>query len=502
MHDIDFVHIHVDPEEKQQLSEVIWSADNVELTTIGIDIGSSTSHLMFGRVHMQRLSTALSSRFVVVGREIIWQSPIFLTPYLTDYTIDTQRLARFVARCYADSGIARETVDSGAVILTGEALKRRNARAIAELFSAEAGKFVCASAGHHLEAQMAAHGSGAIRLSKERQATLLNVDIGGGTTKFALVRAGETLATIAIAVGGRLVVETPGRGLVRVEEPAVTIAESLGFALPLGGALSSHDRRRLTGRMTDLLVGMIARQAPDGLAARLLVTDPWPTHLAALAIDGITFSGGVAEYLYGREKARFGDLGADLAHDLAHAIADGKVAGPVIDPGNGIRATVVGAAQFSVQISGNTILITRPDALPLRNLPALCCQFDLANISVGAVAGAVRAALDRSDLVDGEGPIALTFPWSGDPLHARLRAIADGISAALAKTIAAGLPLVVIVDGDVGMTLGRIIHHEAAPGANVIALDGVQLRAFDYVDIGGVISVTNVVPLIIKSLLF
>jgi ethanolamine utilization protein EutA len=254
--------------------------------------------------------------------------------------------------------------------------------------------------------------------------------------------------------------------------------------------------------MTDLLVGMIARQTPDGLAARLLVTDPWPTHLAALAIDGITFSGGVAEYLYGREKARFGDLGADLAHDLAHAIADGKVAGPVIDPGNGIRATVVGAAQFSVQISGNTILITRPDALPLRNLPALCCQFDLANISVGAVAGAVRAALDRSDLVDGEGPIALTFPWSGAPLHARLRAIADGISAALAKTIAAGLPLVVIVDGDVGMTLGRIIHHEAAPGANVIALDGVQLKAFDYVDIGGVISVTNVVPLIIKSLLF
>jgi ethanolamine utilization protein EutA len=237
MHDTEFDHIHVHPEEKQQLSTAIWSADNVELTTIGIDIGSSTSHLMFGRVHMQRLSTALSSRFVVVGREVTWQSPIFLTPYLADYAIDTGRLARFVARCYADAGIARETVDSGAVILTGEALRRRNARAIAELFSAEAGKFVCASAGHHLEAQMAAHGSGAIRLSKERQATLLNVDVGGGTTKFALVQAGETLATVAIAVGGRLVVEAPDRGLVRVEEPAVTIAESLGIALPLGDAL-------------------------------------------------------------------------------------------------------------------------------------------------------------------------------------------------------------------------------------------------------------------------
>src|SRR5205807_962462 len=160
--------------------------------------GSSTSHLMFARVHLQRLASALSSRFVVVDRRILWQSPILLTPYREDYIIDVDELSGFIGGCYAYAGIAREEIDSGAVILTGEALKRRNARAIAELFSDEAGRFVCASAGHHLEAQMAAHGSGAVRLSKERQGTLLNVDIGGGTTKFALVRPGETLATAAI----------------------------------------------------------------------------------------------------------------------------------------------------------------------------------------------------------------------------------------------------------------------------------------------------------------
>ena len=136
----------------------------------------------------------------------MWQSPILLTPYLPDYTIDTAALAGFIARCYADAGLARAAVDSGAVILTGEALKRKNARAIADLFSEEAGKFVCASAGHHMECQMAAHGSGAMRLSKSRGVTVLNVDIGGGTTKFALIKRGELLATAAIAVGGRLVV--------------------------------------------------------------------------------------------------------------------------------------------------------------------------------------------------------------------------------------------------------------------------------------------------------
>src|SRR5437764_4963463 len=203
MHDLEFDHLHV---ESDEINEVAWSTDNVELTTVGIDIGSSTSHLLFARVHLQRLTTALSSRFVVIERKVLWQSPILLTPYRADYTIDVDELAGFIGGCYRYAGIARESVDSGAVILTGEALKRRNARAIAELFADEGGKFVCASAGHHMECQMAAHGSGAIALSRGRGAILLNVDIGGGTTKFALIEDGRILATCAIAVGGRLIV--------------------------------------------------------------------------------------------------------------------------------------------------------------------------------------------------------------------------------------------------------------------------------------------------------
>src|ERR1700746_2617988 len=205
MHDLEFEHLHVSPDDFA-VNGVAGAADNVELTTVGIDIGSSTSHLMFARVHLQRLSTALSSRFVVVERKILWQSPILLTPYRPDYTIDVDDLAGFIGGCYAYAGIEREKVDSGAVILTGEALKRRNARAIADLFAEESGKFVCASAGHHLEALMAAHGSGAEALSRREHCVVLNVDIGGGTSKLALIQDGEVLATAAIAVGGRLLV--------------------------------------------------------------------------------------------------------------------------------------------------------------------------------------------------------------------------------------------------------------------------------------------------------
>src|SRR5262249_36910852 len=145
MHDTDFLHEHGELTEadRAEIARAIWSQENVELKTVGIDIGSSTSHLLFAKVVLQRQTQGLSSRFTVIDRQIVWRSPIMLTPFLRDGTIDAHRIAHFIADAYRDAGFARHDVDSGAVILTGEAIKRKNARAIDELFAAEAGKFVC-----------------------------------------------------------------------------------------------------------------------------------------------------------------------------------------------------------------------------------------------------------------------------------------------------------------------------------------------------------------------
>src|SRR5437899_4347992 len=142
-------------------------------------------------------------------------------------------LAGYSGGCDQYAAPQHADIDSGAVILTGEAIKRRNARAIADLFSEEAGRFVCASAGHHMECQLSAHGSGAVALSRGHAATLLNVDIGGGTTKLTLIEQGRIIATAATAVGGRLVVEDPKQGLTRIEGPARDVAASLGIELKL-----------------------------------------------------------------------------------------------------------------------------------------------------------------------------------------------------------------------------------------------------------------------------
>jgi ethanolamine utilization protein EutA len=501
MHDLEFDHQHM--QAKEEANEVVWASDNVELTTIGIDIGSSTSHLMFARVHLARLSPAMSSRFVVVQRKVLWQSPILLTPYLADYTIDVDELAGFIGGCYAYAGIEPGDVDSGAVILTGEAIKRRNARAIADLFADEAGRFVCASAGHHLECQLAAHGSGAVALSRGHHARILNVDIGGGTTKLALIEDGAITHTAAIAVGGRPLVEDAKAGLTRIEEPARAIAADLGMTLTAGQPLAPADRAHMVERMVRLIMRMIDRRPADALTQRLLVTEPWPAALGNAALDALTFSGGVAEYLYKREKRQFGDLGFDLAHELSHMLARRRDLPPVWDPGQGIRATVIGAAQFSVQVSGNTIAITRPDELPLQNLAVVAPCLALGErIDPAAITAACRAALTQADVEEGTHAVAFAIRWQGDPSHARLSGLAAGILGAVPATIAGGHPLVLLIDGDVGMSLGRIIRNELSPYANVIAIDGVELKEFDYVDIGRMVDITNVVPVVIKSLLF
>ena len=500
MHDIGFDHLHPPPEEKARLSETIWSADNIELTTVGVDIGSSTSHLMFARVHLQRLSEALSSRFVVVNREIMWRSPILLTPYRSGNWIDSEELKRFIADAYRESGLTPDNVQSGAVILTGEALKRRNARAIADLFAAESGKFVCASAGHNLEAVMAAHGSGAVAFSRREHKTVLNVDIGGGTTKLAFVQGGQVVAQSAVAVGGRLVAFDQEGELVRIEQPALEIAEACGVPLESGRKLDPRERTKLTQTMADVLISAVHLRPWHGLAKNLALTRPLPD---GEKVDVVTFSGGVAEYIYQREDKSFDDLGSELAARLVEALKDGRIPYPVYDPGQGIRATVIGASQYSVQVSGNTILITGKGCLPLRNIPVIHLPQSLdGDIAPEALAQDIQRALACFDLIEGESAAALAFRWSGDPLHARLHALARGICRGFPKTIASRQPLILLMDGDIARTLGEILRRELGVEGDIVTIDGVQLKQFDFVDIGELVEPTHVVPLVIKSLLF
>jgi ethanolamine utilization protein EutA len=499
MHETDFLHEHaVTGAERAAIARAIWSEENVEFKTVGIDVGSSTSHLLFAKVALQRQSQGLSSRFVVIGRDVIWRSPILLTPFLPDGSIDAHELGEFVRRSYREAGFAQADVDSGAVILTGEAMKRKNARAIDELFAADAGKFVCATAGHKLECRLAAHGSGAVALSKARDACILHADIGGGTTKLALIDRGIIRGLAAFAVGGRLIATDADGAWTRIDQSARLAAEDLGANLSPQVLGDPTFRRSIARRFARVAGDVITGACLDSLGESLLLTEPLSRSCTPTAI---TISGGVAEYMFGHEEREFGDIAKLLACELATELSR-RTALPLIDPGQRIRATVIGASQFTVQVSGKTIYLPDPYVLPMHNVPVLRVTLETSgDIDPNRLATAIRAGLEEIDL-DRGSHLAITFAWRGDPQHARLKAAGEGILRALTPVSERIKLLLLMIDGDIGKTFGRVLHRELNWPGKLVSIDGMELQELDYVDVGELIAPPGVVPVVIKSLLF
>jgi ethanolamine utilization protein EutA len=497
----DHDHDHDDLGPELPGHDPLWMQDNVSLVSVGMDIGSSGTQVVFSRLKLRRLAEDLTSRYFVVSRETLYQSPVSLTPYQSEERIDEAGLSAIIDRAYEEAGVHPDDIDAGVVILTGEALRRENAEAIAGMLAEQGGEFVCASAGHHMEAMLAAYGSGAAAASHDGGRRILNVDIGGGTTKLALVERGRVTATAAIHIGGRLQVVDPSGVIVRLDPAGREHAADAGFSWRRGDTATQADMARVAESMADALVSALVRR-PAPAVERLYLTEP----LSGLdsGVDGIMFSGGVAEYVYGRESRDFGDLGRLLGQALRRRLDSGALPWPLLPPGECIRATALGASEYSVQLSGNTIYISDHAALlPRRNLQVLQPPFAFGPaIDEHALADSIRAHFTAFDLVEGASEVALAFRWQGPPLYERVAAFARGLVLGLPATVAKGRPVFVVLDGDIAQTLGHILRDEMRVASEILVIDGVVLWDFDYVDLGRIRLPSNTVPVTVKSLVF
>jgi ethanolamine utilization protein EutA len=487
-------HDHDLPEESLE-SNPIWQQDNVELLSVGVDVGSSGTQVAFSRLHLQRRGQDLTSRYVVVQREAVHESDVHFTPYTDGLMIEATALGEILDRAYADARVRPEDVDTGVVILTGEALRRRNAELVTSVVSERAGDLVCATAGHHMEAMLAAYGSGAVRRSHDEQSRLLNLDIGGGTTKLALVECGRVLATAAVHVGGRLLVVGEDGCLVRLEPAGQAHAADSGHPLGLGDRVGPGTVEAVAEAMADVVVRTVV-----GKPGEYDLTDP----LGDLGrLDGVVVSGGVAEFVYGHEQRDFGDLGKRLGAELAARFTDGRLPGPLLEADQRIRATVLGASEYSVQLSGITSHISSSDeTLPRRNLRVASPSYELGEVvDPDALASAIEGHLARCELGPADDAVvALSF--TGVPSYRRLRPFAEGVRRALTPWVDAGRPLYLMLDADVARTLGSLFRDELGVANELVVLDGLDLRDFDYVDLGRVREPSGTVPITIKSLVF
>lgn len=498
--DADHDHDHyedVGPLEENPL----WIADHVTLRSVGIDIGSSGTQVIFSELKLRRLGEDLSSRYVVVSRETLHQSPVALTPYANEERIDEAKLGAIIDDAYNGARLHPDDIDTGVVILTGEALRRENAEAIAGVIAEQGGEFVCATAGHHMEAMLAAYGSGAARVSHDRQERILNVDIGGGTTKLALVDNGRVTATAAVHIGGRLQVVDDLQRIVRLDPAGAHHAREAGFDWQRGEVVSSADMDVVAERMADALIDAVRTRPLPHAVEHLYLTEPMQD---MGEVAGVMFSGGVAEYVYRRETRDFGDMGRRLGAAIRRRLDAGVLGWPLLPAGECIRATALGASEYSVQLSGNTVYISDPATLlPRKNLQVLLPTLEAGDrIDPEAVAQAIRNHFRAFDLTEGESEVALAFRWHGVPSYDRVSAFAEGLRRGLPRTIAAGKPLFIVLDGDIAQTLGSILREELGIASEILVIDGVTLWDFDYIDLGRIRMPSFTVPVTVKSLVF
>jgi ethanolamine utilization protein EutA (predicted chaperonin) len=463
---------------------------HTHLTSVGIDIGSSTSHLMFSRL-LIGYPSVLQRKPIVLERNVIARSPILLTPFSSDWNIEAGPLKELVDRTFNEAGLTREDIDTGAVIITGEAARRDNAQKIAELFADDTGKFVCATAGPALETIMAAHGSGAVLQSRELGLTLLNIDVGGGTTKISLIDNGKIRATTAVNIGARLVAHDGTDVIVRLEKGGRRFLNDLGCDLDLGAKISKDLRERMARRMAHVLFDAVMKgEQPWG---DLYVSPGWDE---LPAIDGILFSGGVSEYIYSREAKAFGDLGPYLGRAIREEAEKRSV--NILEAGEGIRATVIGASQYTVQLSGETIFIPNSMSLPVRNLRVFVAQVDWESPVADKTASAVRNLIrERDDEVRGS-PFVLAFatpPFTG---YGAVQEMAKGIDQALETLPADDRPVALVFVQNIGQVVGGMLSAKW----NMPCIDEVSLSELDFIDVGEVVDGEGFVPVVIKSLAF
>jgi len=460
------------------------------LTSVGIDIGSSTSHLMFSRIRVGYPSLH-TRRPEVLERSVLDRSPVLLTPFSQDWAIETEPLKKLVDGAFAKANLKPHEVDTGAVIITGEAARRSNARQIVDLFSDQSGRFVCATAGPRLETLLAAHGSGAVLTSRERGLSLLNIDVGGGTTKVGVIRNGRLVDGGIFNVGARVIAHQNGT-VKRLEKSGRIFLNRVGRALDLDDTVGEDLCELVSREMSDVLFGVLAGQKPEDE----LVVSPFREFTGMDGIDGVIFSGGVSEYIYGREQRTFGDLGPYLGRRIRAGAEDAGLA--ILDGIEGLRATVIGASQYSMQLSGETIHVPDAGRLPLRNLRVVVVSVDWGQGLAQRAERAVLATVRGMDPEVRDEPYALAVlspPFLG---YGTALELAKGLRIALESLDPNHRPQALVF----GQNIGRVVGESLGAELRIPAIDEVSLSELDFIDIGSPAGQDPYVPVVVKSLVF
>lgn len=487
------------------------------LTSVGIDVGTSTTKMIVSKLKIARMSSPFAlPRYEIVERIIAYESPIIATPLLSHNEIHSEPIASWLEEQYRQAGIKQIDVQSGAIIFTGETASKSNAEPLLHQLAIDSGSFVVAVAGCELEAVLAAKGSGAEAYSLQTKEIIANIDIGGGTANIAYCFRGQTIHTVTFHVGGRLLHLDPDGKLLYISHVLGPWLQDQQIELRIGDRLSLYELREITRMLVHSMLSYLLGDL-GGPGRLLLVKQPGE---APPTCQKVMVTGGVGHWfnqihevnrpLTMESITQFGDFGPLLAHVLKVECSQYNIA--TLEPMQTVRATVLGAGMQSTEISGSTVYIEQ-GVLPLRNVPVV--KIDLSSSFHSAAQQEswrhhLQETIDAvfkqaATLYAQQSSYKAAFAFALTGLKSCTYTVLQFLSAQLVNAFVHHFPnnktMIVICENDMAKALGQSLHLQCLGDPSIICIDQIFVRHGDYVDLGEPIKGTTI-PVIVKTLAF
>lgn len=478
-------------------------ADKTAILSVGIDVGTSTTQVVFSKLQMDNAGGYFSvPRVAIVDKEVVYKSEVYMTPLKTDVLIDTDALRDIVAAEFRKAGYRPEDTDSGAVIITGESARKENSDAVLKSLSNFAGDFVVSAAGPDMESLIAGKGSGAWQYSMDHHCRVANLDIGGGTTNVVLFEDGETLARGCLDIGGRLICMNPQGIITKVSPAAAVMAQAAGVSVSVGDRCDELKLTAVTRQMAAALNAYLGVGTKDIDAILRQIKTPGSSDFPVPEkVQAVFFSGGVADLIY-HESAdtwAYGDIGVLLGR----AIRESRLFTDFqkMEPGETIRATVVGAGTYTTTISGSTITYS-DDIFPLKNIPVIKLDEELQE---ACFAGETEPVIRRIQWVLGQNDeehFILAMPGKRNPGYTEMKRAAASIRQIMDRVQPPGEPILLVIESDIAKAMGQMIRQQPDLKRQVVAIDSIHVEDGEYVDMGKPMMNGMVIPVVVKTLIF
>ncbi len=428
---------------------------------------------------------------IIEGKEIIYKSPIVFTPLLDEVTIDFLKVKAIVSEALNASGVKKEDISTGAVIITGETARKENAIEVSKNLSEYLGDFVVATAGPKLESLLAGYGSGAADMSKSLNRRIINLDIGGGTTNVAIFNCNKCEQTFALDIGGRLIKFNDAGEVIYVSKRIEFLIKKLGISIKIGKRVELEALESICKKLAQSLLEVCCLKEMCEDTKRLFISEGFESFKA----DYISFSGGIGEYIgKAREEIsvkailKHNDIGPLLGCCISKEFE--KYREKLLSPKEKIRATVIGAGNHSLTISGSTITFDKA-AMPLKNIPIIKPFEKEEKLSEIYTQG-----MKKLDMYE-DTAIAVSLIGPKSPSYEEIKLIGNEIIKLFEEING---PIIVVLENDFAKALGQIISLNLKEKRSVICIDKISTNNGDYIDIG--LPIGNAIPVVIKTLIY